>query len=229
MIVLDTVVHRWYAFGFVIFLLWSASKEGGWKQAVRFLAIAFVVQLAAELSSTRIGVPFGRYSYISHVRELRISNVPLFVPLTFGVVVWAGRQLATLIVRGRFAIALTGAVFAAILDLAIDPMTLRGSTWFLGSLYRYRSSSWYFGVPWSNTAGWILASAVILLVDASFRKADPRNHLDELLLTAAIILFFLALALVTRHFAIAGAELAIVFVMACAVLVSRQRAGVAAS
>ena len=53
------------------------------------------ISLAAEYLSTHTGFPYGRYDYIAttHGYELYISNVPLFVPVSFGTV---GRRLPSL-------------------------------------------------------------------------------------------------------------------------------------
>ena len=57
--------------------------------------------------------------------------MPLFVPLSFGTVVWAGRALVNRANISPGVLILGGALFAAAIDLVIDPMTLRGGTWFL--------------------------------------------------------------------------------------------------
>ena len=169
MIVLDTLARRWFELAFIPVALWVLLPEGGWRRAVRFLAIASVVSLVAEYASTHTGFPYGRYDYIASTRgkELYVSNVPLFVPLTFGCVIVAGRALAvgTAPSRRLIGLALAGGVFATLLDFAIDPMTLRGSRWLLGTLYRYRAGGWWFGVPWSNFGGWVFVSAIIIWLD----------------------------------------------------------------
>ena len=71
-----------------------------------------------------------------------------------------------------------GALCAAIIDLVMDPMTLRGRSWFLGLTYLYRANRGWFNVPWSNFAGWVAVSAIILWIDELFeagneQKIDP--------------------------------------------------------
>lgn len=208
MILLETLGRRWYAFGFIAVFLWAASAERGWKRALRFLAIAAVVEFIAEYASTHYGVPFGRYSYIAptHGDELYVSNVPLFVPLSFGVAVWAGRSLAQVGLGARTTgrLILTGALTAAALDLIIDPMTLRGRSWFMGPLYLYDAGGPWFDVPWSNLAGWIAVSGIVLWIDELFETGRARvmDPVRGPTLAAIIAGFFLALALVTRHWAI---------------------------
>lgn len=227
MIVLETLGRRWFAFAFIAAFLWVAWPEGGWRRALRFLAIASVVSFAAEYSSTHNGFPYGRYDYIAHTRgdELYVSNVPLFVPLSFGTVVWAGRALAlgARPARSLAGLALLGAGFAALIDFAIDPMTLRGSDWFLGDLYAYRAGGPYFDIPWSNFGGWLLVSTVVIGLDAAIQSWEPLRFLRRprirwmqwpppeeswrrgRSLAFGMCAFFVVLALATRHWAIAGA------------------------
>ena len=217
MIVLHTIQHRWWALIFIPVFFWVATAERSWQRALRFLVVASGVSLAAEYLSTHTSFPYGRYDYIAstHGSELYISNVPLFVPLTFGIVVWAGRALANRKNVSPAGLIIGGAVFAAALDLVIDPMTLRGSSWFMGTLYAYRSSGPWFSIPWSNYAGWIFVSALILSIDWLF-EARAHTHGDTRrgpLLGYGICSFFIVIALATRHWAIALASIGVTVVL----------------
>src|SRR5205807_2949514 len=151
----------------------------------------------------------------THGYELYVSNVPLFVPLSFGTVVWAGRALVNRANISPGVLILGGALFAAAIDLVIDPMTLRGGTWFLGSLYAYRARGQWFNVPWTNYAGWILVGAVILSVDALFEARAPKR-VDTArgpTLAYGMCAFFVVIALATSHWAIAAAAAGVTIVM----------------
>jgi uncharacterized membrane protein len=228
MIFFQTIGHRWYAFAFIAAFFWAAGAERDWKRALRFIAIASGISLAAEYLSTHTGFPYGRYDYIAQTRgdELYISNVPVFVPLSFGTVVWAGRALINRAGIRATSLILGGAVLAAAIDLIIDPMTLRGQTWFLGSVYRYHESGPWFSVPWSNYAGWILVGALILLIDEVFEASRPRavDTKRGPALGLGMCAFFIVIALATSHWAIAGASLGITAVLAAVRLASGTRA-----
>jgi putative membrane protein len=47
------------------------------------------------------------------------------------------------------------------LDVVIDPLAVRGDRWFLGRVFYYPESGWYFGVPAANFAGWVVVGATI--------------------------------------------------------------------
>jgi putative membrane protein len=222
MIILETILHRWYAFGFVIAFFWSASAERGWKPSLRFWGVASLVSWVAEYLSTRTPFPYGRYDYQAGLDEAHFGNVPLFVPLSFCVVVWAGRALA----QARFGarppgrLILTGALCATALDLVIDPMTLLGRAWFLGPLYQFHATSGWFHVPWSNFLGWFLVSAVILWIDELLEQARgaPRaiDPIRGPTLAAVICVFFIAIAAATRNWSILVGQLIVVAALALA-------------
>jgi uncharacterized membrane protein len=231
MIVLETLARRWYAFAFVAALLASAWPEGGWRRAIRFLIVASVVSFLAEYASTHTPLPYGRYDYIAPTRtkELYLAGVPLFVPVAFGSVVWAGRACALSAARTRAGLALCAGAFASAIDLVVDPMTLRGSHWFLGELYRYHAGGVWFGIPWSNFAGWVLVSAIIVAVDDALgaSRAAATKQLGRMI-AAAICLLFIGIAIATRFWAIAAASAIVTFAIGVATHALPARRRVAA-
>ncbi len=60
-------------------------------------------------------------------------------------------------------VAFLGAIFTTLLDVIIDPISKLGSQWFLGEIYYYVEKGFYFGVPFSNFAGWFLVSLAVIL------------------------------------------------------------------
>ena len=165
---------RPYVFGFLALFLTAATSIWGWRRAAVFTVWAGSLAFAAEWLSTRIGFPFGLYHYtgLTAGRELYISNVPFFDPLSFTFLAYASLGLARLILgiaerplptglgaRLRLA-GLTGLLMMW-LDLVIDPLAVRGDRWFLGRIFYYPEPGRYFGVPVANFAGWVLVGAVI--------------------------------------------------------------------
>ena len=177
-----SLVLRPYVFGFAAVYLTGAAAAWGWRRAAAFTVWAFALAFAAEWSSTRVGVPFGLYHYTGSTagRELYLSNVPFFDPLSFTFLAYASLGLAAeLLGRGR-SIPVPGAgrgrrtdAWARIrlagltgflmmwLDVVIDPLAVRGDRWFLGRIFYYPEPGWYFGVPLANFAGWMVVGTAI--------------------------------------------------------------------
>lgn len=193
------VVHRPYVFVFFAVYLVAAVSRLGWARSGLFTALAYAIAFAAEFSSTRTGFPFGLYHYVdtTRTRELWIGNVPFWDSLSFTFLCYLGWRLAVLlyaplvIERGDFQVAetravacswrvcLTGALLMTLLDVVIDPLTVRGDRWFLGRIYYYPNGGLYFGVPLSNFAGWFLVGATTIrlhqLLERRGRWIDARG------------------------------------------------------
>jgi uncharacterized membrane protein len=181
-LLVGTVVNRPFVFAFLICFLVGAVTKMGWVRTAIFTALAFTIAFAAEFSSTRSGFPFGLYRYIDTTRtqELWLANVPFWDALSFTFLAYLGFQLAVLLysplevrrrdvqiletieIRGSLRVLVTGTVLMTILDVIIDPITVRGERWFLGRIYEYPEGGLYFGVPLSNFAGWFLVGLLTI-------------------------------------------------------------------
>ena len=161
-----TFVLRPYVVGFLAFFLVAGTRDLGRVRTLGFLLWGLLLALGAELASTRVGVPFGLYHYTGETvgRELFLSNVPFFSPLSFPFLAYASFCLARQALGPGWArtrgsrlrtVALSG-VLMALLDVVIDPLAVRGGRWFLGHLFTYPEGGVYFGVPLSNFVGWLV-------------------------------------------------------------------------
>ena len=94
-----SLLLRPYVFGFLAVYLLAATAAWGWRRAAAFTVWAGSLAFAAEWSSTRVGMPFGLYHYtgVTAGRELYVSNVPFFDPLSFTFLAYASLGLAGLL------------------------------------------------------------------------------------------------------------------------------------
>ena len=171
-----TVQLRPYVFVFLAVFLVLAGRDLGWRRAFGWLGWSWSVAFAAEYASTRIGIPFGLYHYTGETagRELFISSVPFFGPLSFPFLAYASYCLARWALgqaRGWVLAALTG-VLMMLVDVVVDPLAVRGESWFLGRIFYYVEPGIYFGVPLSNFAGWFLVGWAIV---GGYLWADGRR------------------------------------------------------
>jgi putative membrane protein len=154
-----TLVLRPYVFGFLLVFLVAGRRDLGVRRVLAFLGWGWLVAVVAELTSTRIGVPFGLYHYTGSTRglELYIGNVPFFDSLSFPFLAYASLCLArrALGEGSRARVAFLAGVLMMLLDVVIDPLAVRGQRWFLGEIFYYPAGGVYFGVPLSNFAGWL--------------------------------------------------------------------------
>jgi uncharacterized membrane protein len=237
------LVLRPYVFAFFAVYLVAAVSKMGWKKTLVFTLMAYLVAFVAEFSSTQTGFPFGLYHYVNSTRdrELWIANVPFWDSLSFTFLCYLGFSLAVLLysplqmrpgdvqvvdtceIRQSRRVLVTATVLITLIDVVIDPLTLRGERWFLGKIYYYPKEGIYFGVPLSNFIGWALVGAVTVSLFQWFERRQwlssdlarpagvrhlPYAGLIEPLLYSSVLLFNVVLT-----FAIGETLLGIIAVM----------------
>ena len=186
-----TLLLRPYVFFFLAVALIASFRLLGRTRTGALFGITWLTAFLCELSSTRIGFPFGDYYYTgsSVGEELYLSNVPFMDSLSFTFLLFAsyslalwlllpaepgspdsGRRLLTRVSLSWPVIGLTCALFTLI-DVVIDPVALRGDRWFLGQIYGYPDPGVYFGVPLANFAGWFVVGLIAM---TGYRVLDRR-------------------------------------------------------
>ena len=186
-ILLATILLRPYVFLLLGFYLIAGGFQLGLKRIAAFTVLAYLIAFISEYTSTRIGIPYGLYHYTgeTHGKELFISNVPFMDSLSYSFLGYFSYSLALLIVSPvtrngwRFKllhppwyskkVLLLSAILFVLQDVLIDPVSLRGSRWFLGQIYYYPVEGMYFGVTLTNFLGWFLVGLAIIYC---FQKLD---------------------------------------------------------
>lgn len=200
----STVLFRPYVFIFLVIYLLVATLQMGLARTAIFTLLAYLVAFLSEYSSTRIGFPYGYYSYIQITRgkELWISNVPFMDSLSYTFLSYCSFSLAIFlnqpVIRKNNNIQVydfekgilkknvlySSVILFVLLDVIIDPVALRGSKWFLGQIYHYHNHGFYFGVPLSNFAGWMIVGFTIIflfqLINRRFFIEIPSKKIDIL-------------------------------------------------
>jgi uncharacterized membrane protein len=172
-------IHRPYVAIFCAAFCVLAIPALGWRRTLAYSIVTFAVAWLAEYSSTRNGFPFGAYTYAQDTndRELFISNIPAMASTSFVFLGYAGYCVARAARLHGAALIAGGAALLTALDLVIDPASLAGDRWFLGHLYSYDAPARYYGVPWSNSGGWLLLTLIAVgWLWGLDREAMPINH-----------------------------------------------------
>src|SRR5436309_11033138 len=109
--------------------------------------------------------------------------------------IYAGRSIATFLTRSKVALVVIGGIATMTVDVVVAPVSVRGSQWFLGDLFRYESHGPWFGVPLGNFGGWVLVAAAVIGLDLLAAGGEPvRPAVRGVLLAAGVIAFDLVLA-----------------------------------
>jgi hypothetical protein len=173
------LLSRWYAFGPWVLVMLVMWRRYGWRRTLAVALGGWLIAFAAELSSTAgPGIPFGSYAYQSSglLHDWRILGVPIFDSLSF---TWLA--VCTYVLAGGLGARgvrrlLLGALAMVAIDVVVDPVALRGASWWLGSIYSYPHGAgvWY-GVSALNYAGW-LAVGIGLQLWLAFWLSGPRDE-----------------------------------------------------
>ncbi|MBI2067319.1 MAG: carotenoid biosynthesis protein [Deltaproteobacteria bacterium] len=86
------------------------------------------------------------------------------------------------------------ATLMTLLDIVTDPLAVRGDQWFLGKIFYYEHPGIYFGVPFSNFAGWFFVGLIIFSLFAAVEKKLPLTA-SPLRISALGPLFYLSIML----------------------------------
>jgi len=133
------------------------------------LGLGFLTAYAygIEYLGASTGVPYGDFSYLVELGPMLAGTVPLGLPAFFFPLV-LNAYLLCLLVLGDRAVAATArlpTVVAVVLlmDLVLDPGAVALGFW------GYEAGGSYYGVPWTNYAGWMLSATVAVgAVDLAF-------------------------------------------------------------
>lgn len=131
------------------FLLYAARRL---PDGVAVLAAATLYGLVVEEFSQAM---FGTYSYSSSFVFV-IGRTPVCIALAWSVILAGSHALSeTLRVPNGIA-PMTDAVFALLIDVSLDAIAIRLNLW---SWHGIARSDQWFGVPWTNFAGWFMVAA----------------------------------------------------------------------
>jgi putative membrane protein len=232
-LLVGTVTLRPYVFAFLALFLLAGAADLGWWRTLGFAGCVWPVAWLSEFSSTRIGVPFGLYHYTgaTHGRELYIADVPLMDALSFTFLAYASFCLARAALSTRPAprsvtAVVTGVLMMA-LDVVIDPLAVRGDRWFLGQVFTYAEPGIYFGVPFSNFAGWVIVGVVgVGLYLALASGVSGRRAWPGVALYYGVFGFNLAMTMWIGEWLLAGVGAAMHVAVALTIVYIHRNSGV---
>jgi putative membrane protein len=138
------------------------SAWGWWRTGLVALAIV-IMGWAVEYLGSRTGVPFGRYHYTDRLQP-QLGHVPLLIPAAWLMMLPPAWAVATYITggpgtgfSGLVCVVVSALAFTA-WDLFLDPQMVAWRLWV------WERPGGYFGIPWTNFAGWLLSAGVMTAV-----------------------------------------------------------------
>jgi putative membrane protein len=156
------------------FCVVHASIAYGWRGALTFAAVLYLVSFVTEALSINTGFPFGYFTHNGENR-IRLFDLPIRIPLSyifFGWLAWSQTRSLFKSFGGPTSgwLALIAVpVIAALIMAGYDyPMDPPGATVMKG--FSYRDPSGQFGVPLVNFLGWIFTGLVAFGIFALLQR-----------------------------------------------------------
>jgi len=152
---------------FTALILFHAGIMLGWRRALAFFGITFLISLAFEHVGVRTGLIFGHYHYTAVLDPKLFGTVPLVIPMAYFMVIYPSYMMANLIARSRPVgnpQGLSGLLLASLLtalimtawDLVMDPVMVYGV-----KAWVWEEGGAYFGIPFRNFIGWVVTTLTV--------------------------------------------------------------------
>lgn len=159
----------------------AATFRGG-RWTAMFVVWTFTFSLLLEAVGVRLGIPFGDYQY-TELLGPRLLGVPVIVPLA-----WLMMSYPAFVVSRRIAIALPirstvisgtaiGAIALTSWDVFLDPQMVGEGYWIWQPPFAELPG--ISGIPATNYLGWLISSAILMLVIHALPSADPTRQMSE--------------------------------------------------
>lgn len=158
----------------------------GIRRAALVIALVLPAAWLAEYVGSSTGIPFGAYHYTDKLHP-QIGGVPALIPLAWLMMLPPAWAVAHRVTRGRgkAAFVVVSALAFTAWDLFLDPQMVAWSLW----VWEAPGAFHYFGIPWVNFLGWLLASGAITALVLPLLRLD-RLSLRPLLIIYAITWIF---------------------------------------
>jgi isopentenyl-diphosphate delta-isomerase type 1 len=170
---------------FALPAFWAVRRWLGWRDGAILIAILGIYALAIEASAILTGFPYGHFGY-SDLLGYRI----------FGLVPWTVAFAWTPLILGAYAVAANlfasffGRVIATTIILTAFDVVLDPGAVMLG-FWRYEGGGWFYGVPLSNFAGWLVSGLIgSVVLEALVRNFRPLLPVPMHLASSVIFMLF---------------------------------------
>ena len=155
--------------------LFHAASRLGWRTSGWIFVVGFTISLAAELTGTTTGYPFGPYSYTTQLGYLIGGKVPFNIPTSWFFMLYASLAICGRVLRpsdgsgARWRWAAVAALVLTAWDVSMDPAMVATTHWVwqlpstegASPIHRLFLTGFFYGMPLTNWLGWLLTGLIV--------------------------------------------------------------------
>lgn len=171
---------------FAVPAFWVLRRWLGWCDGVMLFASLGVYALLIETAAIITGFPYGHFGYSDALGYRILGYAPWTVAFAWAPLMLGAFAVAAAVAKDRLSRIALSVFLLTAFDLVLDPGAVFLKFW------QYENGGWYYGVPWTNFAGWLVSSlfgALILETFLAIRK--PLLPVPaQLQISALFILYF---------------------------------------
>lgn len=170
---------------FALPAIWAIRRWLGWGDGILLFASLGIYALLIETVAIITGFPYGHFGYSDYLGYRILGYAPWTVAFAWTPLMLGAYAFASLVTDNIISRFVTSTVILTSFDLVLDPGAVYLRFW------QYADGGWYYGVPWSNFAGWLVSGAIGTIIIESFvAKAKPLLRIPVQLMVSAIFIVF---------------------------------------
>lgn len=166
--------------------IWAIRRWLGWSDGLLLFSLLGFYAIAIETTAIITGFPYGHFGYSDALGYRILGYAPWTVAFAWTPLMLGAYAFASLTVHSRLSRVVVATIVLTAFDLVLDPGAVYLKFW------QYADGGWYYGVPWSNYAGWLVSSLIGAVILESFLALKiPLLRIPvQLLISTLFILFF---------------------------------------
>lgn len=156
---------------FAIPSFWAAKMWLGRRDASLIFAVLAIYALLIETAAVLTGIPYGHFGYSGHLGYKIFGLVPWTVAFAWPPLMLGAYTVAAILAGSRSVRMILCSLLLVAFDIVLDPGAVLLGFW------KYADGGFFYGVPISNFAGWLvsgfLGAGVVELLIAYFKPLLP--------------------------------------------------------
>lgn len=133
---------------------WAVRRWLGWRDGSVLVLILGIYALAIETSAIVTGFPYGHFGYSDFLGYRIFGLVPWTVAFAWTPLMLGAYGIAANLFSGPIIRVIVATLIITLFDIVLDPGAV-----YLG-FWQYDDGGWFYGVPMSNFAGWLVSGAI---------------------------------------------------------------------